>query len=295
MMCAERHPASSAAPSLFHWFGDRESFARHAVALEPMRKVVDEYLSSVDAVTGYCVACNRVGELRNPKPPRGTWINLRDSLTCACGLNGRMRMMYRALADVLGAVPPTRALVFERITPFFAAAHERFPTLEGCEYVSPTASPGSLHAWHGVEVRHEDMLALSHGDASLGLVCHADVLEHVPDPRKALAECARVLAPGGTLLFTCPFFDLDRHIVRADVVDGALRHLLPPGYHGNPMSAQGSLVFTHFGWPLLDDVRDAGFSRVEIGLLYDPWQGIVSNNNPYPDGFMWPVLFRAVR
>jgi hypothetical protein len=53
-------------------------------------------------------------------------------------------------------------------------------------------------------------------------------------------------------------------------------------------------VFTHHGWPLLEDVVAAGFSKSEIGLSYDPFQGIVSNGNPYPEGHMWPVLFRAL-
>jgi hypothetical protein len=61
------------------------------------------------------------------------------------------------------------------------------------------------------------------------------------------------------------------------------------------LSVDGSLVFIHPGWALLDDIKGAGFRTVEIGLCYDPYQGIVSNNNPYPDGHMWPVIFRAAR
>lgn len=42
-------------------------------------------------------------------------------------------------------------------------------------------------------------------DASFATVLLLDVLEHVPDPESALAEVARVLAPGGRLLLTVPF------------------------------------------------------------------------------------------
>jgi hypothetical protein len=97
------------------------------------------------------------------------------------------------------------------------------------------------------------------------------------------------------MIFTVPFFDLESHIVRCTSKDGDLVHHFPAAFHGNPVSDRGSLVFVQHGWPLLDEVRSAGFSRVSIGILYDPFQGIVSSNSPYREGFMWPLLFRAVK
>jgi hypothetical protein len=61
------------------------------------------------------------------------------------------------------------------------------------------------------------------------------------------------------------------------------------------VDSNGSLVFTQHGWPLLTEIRVAGFRDVQIGLLYDAFQRIVSNNNPYPEGHMWPVLFKACK
>lgn len=69
----------------------------------------------------------------------------------------------------------------------------------------------------------------------------------------------------------------------------------PPSYHGNPVSAEGSLVFTHFGWPLFDDIVEAGFVSFRIGVVYDLLSSIVSNNNPYVEGHMWPNYFAARR
>jgi SAM-dependent methyltransferase len=46
--------------------------------------------------------------------------------------------------------------------------------------------------------------ALPFADGSLDAVVSASVLEYVPDPGAVLAECARVLRPGGALVCTVP-------------------------------------------------------------------------------------------
>lgn len=50
-----------------------------------------------------------------------------------------------------------------------------------------------------------DALRVPFRDASFHVVLMSEVIEHVPDPGKALEEVARVLRPGGTLLLTWPF------------------------------------------------------------------------------------------
>jgi SAM-dependent methyltransferase len=46
--------------------------------------------------------------------------------------------------------------------------------------------------------------ALPFAEGSLDAVVSASVLEYVPDPGAVLAECARVLRPGGVLVCTVP-------------------------------------------------------------------------------------------
>jgi ubiquinone/menaquinone biosynthesis C-methylase UbiE len=49
-----------------------------------------------------------------------------------------------------------------------------------------------------------DIHAMPYPDDTFDLVIHSDVLEHVVDPIRALAECRRVLRPGAVLCFTVP-------------------------------------------------------------------------------------------
>jgi SAM-dependent methyltransferase len=278
------------------WFHDRVKFEAAAAQIERGRRETERCITNMETVAGYCPACRAPTDFHVRREL--DWTDLREAIICpTCHLNGRMRLLVTAIdaADAAGR----RSHILERFTPFFVFLSGRHPNLTGSEYLGPSYVPGSRHRLKGLEgiaVEHQDFMNLSFADGSIDLLVHGDVLEHVPDHRRCFAEAARVLAPGGQMLFTAPFFARDDHLVRARMEADELRVLVePPVYHGNPLSPKGSLVFTEFGWPLLDDMRRAGFARAAIGLLYDPHQGIVSNNNPCPEGFMWPVMFRATK
>ena len=68
---------------------------------------------------------------------------------------------------------------------------------------------------------------------------------------------------------------------------------MPPAYHGNPLSKQGSFVFIHPSWEMIDMIASAGFSSIRFAVTYSLTEGIVSNGCPYPDGHMWPVVIVA--
>ena len=53
--------------------------------------------------------------------------------------------------------------------------------------------------------RLEDACALSFGDQSIGTLLLCELLEHLPDPQRAIDEAIRVLRPDGLLAVSVPF------------------------------------------------------------------------------------------
>ena len=53
----------------------------------------------------------------------------------------------------------------------------------------------------------------------------------------------------------------EKNIVRATLgSSGEITHLLPAEYHGDPVRPDGVLAFYHFGWELLEQLREIGFA-----------------------------------
>ncbi|PIQ37657.1 MAG: hypothetical protein COW59_06040 [Lysobacterales bacterium CG17_big_fil_post_rev_8_21_14_2_50_64_11] len=277
------------------WLPSRVAAERVFAELAPEAARLEPTIIAKHGADGFCVGCGKRGWLTQPDTAQGDWANLREGLLCQCGLNSRMRQILVTLDALLARDDSLRnAVVFEQVTPLFVRLRERLPRLIGSEFLGPSCRSGDVIATMGQSVRHESLLATSYATDSLDLVMHFDVLEHVPDPLAALAECHRILRPGGWLFFTCPFYEgLEHTIVRARMVDGALVHELAPCFHGNPVNGDGALVFTQPGWDLLDWITTAGFPPATLALCFDPEQGIVTNACPYADGHTWPVIFVA--
>jgi SAM-dependent methyltransferase len=73
------------------------------------------------------------------------------------------------------------------------------PYFPGREYVGCDLRPGN-----GVD-RIEDAQELTFEDSSVGTVLAFEILEHVPDPHRAIAEMERVLRDDGMLALSTPF------------------------------------------------------------------------------------------
>ncbi len=279
------------------WCASRAAFEELAPTLAHVRGLVEPDLLTRRTAQAWCSGCGKATEMR-VSVGDGTepWRNLLEGMICPCGLNGRMRLMLDLIQEVSRRHQVQRCATFERLTPMFRFMQQRLPGLIGSEYLGDDVPCGTSRPVRGIEVRHENMLATSFDADSLDLLIHCDVLEHVPDAQAALRECARILAPSGTMLFSLPFFHtLDRHLVRARLGVSGIERVLPDIFHGNPVTQGGALVFIHPGWELFDQLRAAGFAHSWLIVRYDPIHGIVSNACPYRDGHMWPVAIVARR
>ena len=221
-------------------------------------------------VDGFCVPCNKkvpflVDMQSGGQRNTNSWIpNWRERMECPlCGMNNRQRLVATLINQNLSNNKNQNVYFMEQVTPIYNWAISKFKehNLVGSEYLGYEYEGGTIVKG----IRHEDVENLSFSDSQLDLIVSNDVFEHVPHPVKAFAECARVLKSGGVMLATIPFHSgMDESVIRAQLDNGQVEHLLPEAYHGNPVSADGSLVFTDFGWDILELMKVAGFSGVSV-------------------------------
>jgi SAM-dependent methyltransferase len=119
------------------------------------------------------------------------------------------------------------------------------------------------------EIPSEDLQDLSYEEASFDVVLNSDVLEHVPDVVRALAEIRRVLKPDGLHIFSVPVVWNQPHSrLRAEIRNGQLEHLLPPSHHGDAKAGKNDLlVFHEFGRDFVQLCEHVGYS---VELVEDP-------------------------
>lgn len=88
--------------------------------------------------------------------------------------------------------------------------HLRYVSQDVCEYQgSGTADGLHFEAWDTSRVDIVcDITSIPEPDGSFDAVLCSEVLEHLPDPLRALDEFSRLLRPGGTLVMTAPFNSL---------------------------------------------------------------------------------------
>jgi SAM-dependent methyltransferase len=248
--------------SLAAWQADR---SHRASALRCIAEAEAALATAPATAThdGWCHVCRKRSQFTRASS------NLREDLACAgCGLNNRLRASVWLLEHECQPQRDTRIYLTEQITGLHAILAARYPALQGSEYLGPEHPPGAVVDG----VRNESLTGLSFETASFDCVLSFEVFEHIPDYRRALRECARVLRPGGRMIFSVPFVsDAARTLVRARITsDGEVEHIEAPEYHGDPLSADGCLCFQHFGWDILADLRRAGFTRSWASVYWSP-------------------------
>jgi Methyltransferase domain len=195
-------------------------------------------------------------------------VNWREHLLCpVCHLNNRRRASIHLLTEIVHPTKRSRIYATEQWSPLYRHLRECFRYVEGSEYLGDAVPTGQNNS---AGIRNEDLTRLSFQDESFDVILCFEVLEHIPDYRRAFAECARILKPAGKMLFSVPFDTTATHNrIRARIrADGTIEHLLPSEYHGHPKNSKGSLCFQHFGWEMLQQMHEAGFSSVSALCYY---------------------------
>lgn len=172
------------------------------------------------------------------------WRAVQHNSRCPnCDSRSRHRGLTILLPKLLAGMPGGPALVFAPEAALLALIRQHAPAgVETTDFLM-------------ADVDHlgEDIQHLSFaGDHYGALVCN-HVLEHIPDDRAALAECARVLMPGGVAVFTIP----------GDYEQQATRYFDTPDPNGH---------LRHYGLDVLEKMR-AAFGRAEaidMSLGTDP-------------------------
>ena len=243
-------------------------------AFDHLKHTEDHLIETASAegysTDGFCIPCNKKVPLHVDMLWGGRRVenknvpNWRERLVCpVCQMNNRQRLIAALVKYRLEQTSAAQVYFMEQVTPIFRWATKQFPQhqITGSEYLGYEYQSGAVIKG----IRHEDVTKLSFKDDSLDLIVSNDVFEHIPNPSQGFQECARVLRPGGAMLATIPFqVDSDVSITRAELNATGVKNLLPAVFHGNPVSSEGSLVFTDFGWDLIQLFLNAGFSSSAV-------------------------------
>lgn len=110
-------------------------------------------------------------------------------------------------------------------------------------------------------IRCEDVEHLTFPDHSFDLITSTDVFEHVENDIQGFREIARVLKPGGRLIFTVPFNEHAPTLIRGKRrADGTLEHLATPEYHGDPMRGMSVYTWRTYGTDIAERLARAGLT-----------------------------------
>jgi len=264
--------------------------AQFEIALTAYRSQLSSFL-----LDGYCKVCDQpttflVDRLYGAQETAEGWRpNWRERLVCqSCQLNNRQRAMAHQLKTasttrLAQGSTPLSLYAMEQISPLFNWLKNNLTqvTCVGSEYLQPEFASGTM-----VEgIRHEDAESLSFNDHSFDFITSNDVLEHVNAPERAITEIYRILKPTGEVFITIPFHLFTAPTVRRALLkNGMIEHLLPPLYHGNPLSAEGSLVFHDFGWEFVKQLKVSGFQEVALCSYWSYLYGYLGDTQQY---FFW--------
>lgn len=233
---------------------------------------IKQYPESFIMNGGYCLACSEEVQFSASNIANHVSLDLtktdkkyywRETLICSkCRLNSRMRGMLYFINKL--KINDSIYLT-EQISNLYNYMIQKYKNVVASEYIPQI--PFGTKTINGI--LSQDLTNLTFKDNTFNCIASCDVLEHIPNYKKALKECHRVLKPNGRFIFTIPFLiNSKTNIIRAELQnDNSTIYFTPPEYHGDPINNEGCLCYIHFGWEILDDLKQSGFSDA-TGYIY---------------------------
>jgi len=131
----------------------------------------------------------------------------------------------------------------------------------------------------GIEVngvRNEDLEQLTFKNETFDLFITSDVMEHIYNPDKAFKEINRVLKKGGAHIFSVPLVKKHKPSEKWALkgADGEPKFIKEPEWHGNPVDKKGSPVTMHWGFDIINYIKESTQMDSEIIYINDLSYGI---------------------
>lgn len=209
---------------------------------------------------GYCPCCDRKVKFR----AYNNW--LRDNFFCSnCFSIPRERALMVTIEKYF---PNWRELDIHESSPGNRGASVKLKN--NCEkYISTQYYPNQPIGATVNDCRNEDLENQTFIDETFDIVITQDVMEHVYNPEKAFKEIARTLKSGGGYIFTVPI--INKHsptevwATKGD--NGEPVFLKNPEYHDNPISPKGSPVTMHWGFDIINFIKDKSGLETKIEYI----------------------------
>ncbi len=220
----------------------------------------------------YLVDENRPLTINGVKSP-----DYRINLVCdATKTNSIMRATSLVMEQFVDKTGETCLMFNELSIPLHTYYKKQIKTLTACTYPEQDAEQKTMKG-----IGFENPAALSFADNQFDLFVASEILQLIPDYKKAFAEIYRCLKPGGAAILVVPFrIDQQENDVRATISEsGSVKHLQSPMFYDDPALPHRQLLcFQEFGWGILEELRAAGFQEVHANLVWSICLGILGNN-----------------
>lgn len=253
--------------------------------------IISQQDRMLDFTHGYCEVCESDSQfaiepsLRSYTSATDT-INLRETCSClSCGLTARERILASRAKDFIKAnnYNPINILVMELRPSIFQWLSEIYRDVN---WYSWLFSEEGVRGPDGIDILEGGCLSkVKNGYFDL-IIC-SDVLQHLYNPNETIANLSSYLKIDAELLLTAPIAkDCSLNVRRAEIKDGSIIYHLPAAYHKVPGANDKFLIFTEFGFELLDILKRNGFSDTDAHLYWASTLGYLEVGDVY---------FRAVK